>query len=88
MASRDNYFETVKDFMVKVSKEHRERFESQIQLDEVEIYKCVGKTIGRAVNVECYFPTAVRTRKMIALSSKMTGDCLFSCCFFWVFLTS
>ena len=41
-------------------------------------YCVVGKTIGRETDVECYFPTFVRAKKFIALSSRLSGDCLYS----------
>ena len=47
-------------------------------LSEKEVLSLIGKDIYRDIRVECYFPSVVRERKFVALSSLCTGDCLYS----------
>ena len=86
MASDQDLFTTVEKHMLSNNYKDlesiffklKQRFDLANQLCEYEIYSNIGKTVGREVSVESYFPSSVLNQKLIALSSSTSGDCLYS----------
>ena len=79
-------FEVVKSSMLSNDhanlKKHfsdiKKRLDDRVYLSEEALISTVGKSVTRDYSVECYFPSTIKPKRLLALSSLPTGDCLYS----------